>query len=91
MMMVGVEQLHRCSCYLEIMPGTTAYGPQLRVIVTAVSREPGSDLRVCEESVSMSWPNNSNTTMDGAAYSALIQLDNRLTSLWWKQEVFSLP
>lgn len=90
-MIVELGILHKCSCYLEIMPSTTKFGPQVRIICTAVSNTPGSDLKACEESVAMSWPNVSNATFEGTVYSALIGLDNRLLAKWWQQEIYMLP
>jgi hypothetical protein len=90
-MMKELMVLHQCQVYLEIMPGTTRDGPQLRIVSTAVSNTPGSDLKVCEEAVSTSWPNNRGLPFDGEVYGLLMRLDARLLDMWWKQEVFTLP
>lgn len=89
--MKELQILHKCAVYLEVMPGTTVTGPELRLVLTAVSNEPGSDLKVCEEAVSISWPNNGGRSVEGNVYQLCVQLDHRLTERWWKQEVFTLP
>lgn len=83
--------LHSCQVYLEVMPGTTVTGPELRCVLTAVSNAPGSDLRVCEEAVARSWPNSQAKSMEGTVYGLCVALDNRLLSKWWKQEKLVLP
>lgn len=90
-MMKELMVLHRCQVYVELMPGTTRFGPAMRVIVTAVSNEPGSDLKPCEEAMAVEYPNIHSKNMEGTVYNALHQLDNRLTGKWWKQEDFILP
>lgn len=83
--------LHRCAVYLEIFPGSTAGGPCLRLVMSAVSNEPGSDLKVCEESVSVEWPNNGGKSLEGNSYALCVRLDKVLSDKWWKQEEFALP
>lgn len=83
--------LHKCAIYLEILPGTTAGGPCLRLILSAVSNEPGSDLKVCEEAVSTEWPNNGGKELVANVYRLCHKLDHILSEKWWNQEVFTLP
>lgn len=83
--------LHQCAIYLEIMPGFIGAGPVLRLILTAVSNSPGSDLKVCEEAVSIEWPNNGGKGVEGNVYLLCHRLDHVLTQKWWKQEVYTLP
>lgn len=90
-MMKELMVLHKCAVYLEIMCGTMPNGPELRVVCTAVSNAPGSDLKACEESVAVSWPNASAKAFEGAVYGLLVALDNRLLALWWRQETYLLP
>lgn len=89
--MKELQLLNKCACYLEIMPGSTVDGPCLRLVLTAVSNEPGSDLKVCEEAVSCEWPNNGGKNVEGNVYRLLMVLDHVLSEKWWKQEVFTLP
>lgn len=89
--MSTLKELHQCACYLEILPGTTRYGPQLRIVATAVSNAPGSDLKACEESASGMWPNVGNSSMEGTVYACLVRLDNVLLRKWWKQDKLDLP
>lgn len=90
-MMRELEHLHKCQVYLTISAASGRFGPQVRVVAVAVSNTPGTDLKACEEAVSIYWPNVSNASMDGSVYSCLIQLDNRLLGKWWKQETYLLP
>ena len=90
-MMKELMILHQCAAYLEIMPGTTREGPQLRIIATFVSNSPGSDLKVCEEAVSTAWPNNRGLNFEGEVYGLLMRADKTLSEKWWKNEVFELP
>lgn len=83
--------LHKCACYIEVMPGTSRFGPQMRFVISAVSNSPGSDLKACEESVAVAWPNNSNGSVESAVFAGLYRLDHRLTEMWWKQGEFILP
>lgn len=89
--MKEMEILHKCACYIEVMPATTRYGPQMRFIVSAVSNAPGTDLKPCEESVAVNWPNNSNGNVESAVFAGLYRLDHRLTEKWWKQGELFLP
>lgn len=83
--------LHQCQAYLEIMPGSTREGPQLRIVATFVSNSPGSDLKACEESVATTWPNNRGVDFSSEVYGLLMRADSRLSQIWWKQGVFELP
>lgn len=90
-MMKELMVLHQCACYLEIMPGSTREGPQLRIVASFVSNSPGSDLKVCEEAVSTSWPNNRGLPFEGEVYGLLMRGDSVLSDKWWKNEQFELP
>jgi len=83
--------LHCCAVYLEILPGSTRDGPFMRLVLSAVSNTPGSDLKVCEEAVSGQWPSNRGVTMEGEVYGLCVRLDRVLSEKWWKQGVFELP
>ena len=90
-MMKELMVLHQCASYLEIFPGTTRLGPQLRIVATFVSNSPGSDLKACEEAVSTEWPNNRNLPFEGEVYGLLMRGDSVLSEKWWKNEAFELP
>jgi len=90
-MMKELMVLHQCAAYLEIFPGSTRLGPQLRIVATFVSNSPGSDLKACEESVSTEWPNNRGLPFEGEVFGLLHRADRVLLDKWWKQEVFTLP
>jgi hypothetical protein len=90
-MMKELMVLHQCACYLEILPGTTRDGPQLRIVASFVSNSPGSDLKVCEEAVSTCWPNNRGLPFEGEVYGLLMRGDSVLSEKWWKQGSFILP
>lgn len=89
--MMDLQKLHECAIYLELMPGTTQLGPEMRCVLTAVSNAPGSDLRACEESVARSWPNKDSKTMEGTTYYMCVKLDAILLDRWWKQGKLELP
>jgi hypothetical protein len=90
-MMKELMVLHQCASYLEILPGTTREGPQLRIVASFVSNSPGSDLKACEEAVSTSWPNNRGLLFEGEVYGLLMRADSVLSEKWWKQGQFELP
>jgi hypothetical protein len=90
-MMKELMVLHQCASYLEILPASTHDGPQLRIVASFVSNTPGSDLKVCEEAVSTSWPNNRSQSFEGEVYGLLMRADRVLSEKWWKNEVFELP
>jgi hypothetical protein len=89
--MKEIMVLHACSCYLEVLAGGAPYGPELRIVCTAVSNAPGSDLKACEESTTAGWPNASAKSMEGVVFAALFALDFRLSAKWWKQDKYELP
>lgn len=90
-MMKELMVLHQCAAYLEIFPGSTREGPQLRIVATFVSNTPGSDLKACEEAVSSEWPNNRGLAFEGEVYGLLMRADSELTRKWWKNETYELP
>ena len=83
--------LHSCAVYLEILPGTSREGPMLRLVLSAVSNSPGSELKACEESAIGHWPSNRSITLEGEVYGLCVRLDRILSEKWWKQGVFELP
>ncbi len=89
--MRGIQDTHRCSCYLEMFPGFTRYGPELRLVLTAVSLLPGTQLHVCEESVATTWPRGWSEDMASTVFALLYRLENVLTSRWWQGETYQLP
>ncbi len=89
--MRGIQETHHCQCYLEMMPGTTPYGPELRLVLTAVSNGPGTALAACEESVATSWPRDWNADMCATVFTMIYMLEARLTKQWWRGESYILP
>lgn len=89
--MRGIEITHKCACYLEMMPGTTVYGPEMRLVLTAVSNEPGSGLSACEESTATSWPRGWSNDMTSTVFALVFELEARLTKRWWIGETYVLP
>jgi len=90
-MMKELMVLHQCACYLEILPGSTRHGPVMRVVATAVSNAPGTELKSCEEAAATEWPNNRSLPFEGEVYGLLMRLDRVLSEKWWRQEVYTLP
>ncbi len=89
--MRSIQETHQCAVYLEIMPGSTPLGPELRCVLTAISNSPGADLRVCEEAVAVSWPRGWNSSMQDTIFALCYSLEARLTELWWVQGEYQLP
>ncbi len=90
-MMREIELEHRCTVYLMMSPGSTRLGPELRCVLTAVSREPGTNLAPCEESQACSWPRGWSVDMVSTVFGLCYALEARLSKAWMVGEKHQLP
>jgi len=80
-----LERLHTVWISLRILSAGLRNSNGLRIVVSAFTNVLGANQDTGVVSLLVEWPNLSNATLEGAAYSLLIQLDHKLSEKLWEQ------